>query len=451
MPGMPVAAEPIAVDNLPATVPTAETPLEDVPAAEEIPEEPKSASEAIDLEAMEQQFEAIQDVAVSPQTPVSEQVPSVDTPLPFASDPAPAEAPVPTTEQVSSVEATIPPEAAVPSTDQAAAVEATIPVEAAVPEVAPQPQVEEPLKPLFVSGQIVAQRKQVRYAASPFEIEERHYFQAQDEFNLSPLGQRDIILRSPSGGVFALEGLGEDEAKWSSTYLLALYCAAHPQLVQGFGMQFKSRTSISPIAAVIAAGMASQSNASNTAPIPAGLTKILITDDDETMLQRSIGNLGKAGLPPTCIELGLLDYNKQVPRAMASKFAFILGCDCAEGQVDSLARFVSSSLKKTGGAGKFVYVAQQGDSTMGYMQERLATSFRFQARFENVSLVERKLTPIMQDTIEAIRSHREREGSFVEEEEPMEQGYTIMLGRHNPNQNIGFNGEIAFSDINKRY
>ena len=93
--------------------------------------------------------------------------------------------------------------------------------------------------------------------SSPYAMEERQYYAvASDHQSLNPLGGKSIIFRGPpkptsekpngaytqiGPALYAIEGLkGEEDPDGLedfSCYAMALYCMAHPDVIQGRGVE----------------------------------------------------------------------------------------------------------------------------------------------------------------------------------------------------------------------
>jgi len=128
-----------------------------------------------------------------------------------------------------------------------------------------------------LTGKVVAQRYIYRISptksdiSSPYAIEERQYYSVADDRSLEPFGDKHFIFRdweakddipppeetlkmngSPrmyskiGKALYTVKDLKEDDpgddgdiggSVWDSSFALALYCMAHPEIIRGKGIE----------------------------------------------------------------------------------------------------------------------------------------------------------------------------------------------------------------------
>jgi len=127
-----------------------------------------------------------------------------------------------------------------------------------------------------LTGKVVAMRFIYRFSPTkssiqtPYTIEERQYYSVAEDRSLELFGERSFIFRGPErqdedvqppeesvkkngmprlytriGPVLhTVEGLQEDDdiddlggSTWESSYVMALYCMQHPEIISGRGLE----------------------------------------------------------------------------------------------------------------------------------------------------------------------------------------------------------------------
>ena len=128
-----------------------------------------------------------------------------------------------------------------------------------------------------LTGKIVAQRYIYRFSleksavSSPYAIEERQYYSVAEDRSLEPFGSKHFIFRDWEAkddipppeetlkkngtprmytrigkALYTVKDLNEDDpgddgdiggSVWDSSFALALYCMAHPEVIRGKGIE----------------------------------------------------------------------------------------------------------------------------------------------------------------------------------------------------------------------
>jgi hypothetical protein len=332
-----------------------------------------------------------------------------------------------------------------------------------------------------------------------YTIEERQSYTVAKDQSLQPLGEKSILFRGAGSArtrsttqnetktnyvdvdanvytmmgpaLYAVEGLklqqqqqqkkndnekdkkndkkndkdkGGHEDDCSSSYVMALYCMEHPEMIQGRGLEVGCREGIGGILSVIGAGLASDphtckypqtststtsedaiANANvTTAPTPKKLSKLLMTDRNQALLSNCRTNLQSGSFPASKVKLGLLDWNKDVQEEMKDQCQFIVGCHSAR-DVLALARTVAYALKcspfdgENDGGGdvdvdgdgdgdggglrsraSFVHIEPEHRENVDRLQKELEDGYRMNAEVKDIVLERVHLVPLIKDSKE---------------------------------------------------
>ena len=299
---------------------------------------------------------------------------------------------------------------------------------------------------------------------------------------------------------------GGHEDDCSSSYVMALYCMEHPEMIQGRGLEVGCREGIGGILSVIGAGLASDpqtckypqtststtsedaiANANvTTAPTPKKLSKLLMTDRNQALLSNCRTNLQSGSFPASKVKLGLLDWNKDVQEEMKDQCQFIFGCHSAR-DVLALARTVAYALKCSpfdgendgggdvdvdgdvdgGGGGlrsraSFVHIEPEHRENVDRLQKELEDGYRMNAEVKDIVLERVHLVPLIKDSQEDSKAQLKDDvdvnvdvgvdgkddignesGGYVEYQNIDTSGYSALVGYHNKDY-YGLNGRYFF-------
>jgi hypothetical protein len=392
-----------------------------------------------------------------------------------------------------------------------------------------------------------------------YTIEERQSYTVAKDQSLQPLGEKSILFRGAGStrtrtrsttqnetktnyvdvdanvytmmgpALYAVEGLklqqqqqqkkndkdkekdkkndkdkGGHEDDCSSSYVMALYCMEHPEMIQGRGLEVGCREGIGGILSVIGAGLASDphtckypqtststtsedaiANANvTTAPTPKKLSKLLMTDRNQALLSNCRTNLQSGSFPASKVKLGLLDWNKDVQEEMKDQCQFIFGCHSAR-DVLALARTVAYALKCSpfdgendgggendgdvdgGGGGlrsraSFVHIEPEHRENVDRLQKELEDGYRMNAEVKDIVLERVHLVPLIKDSQEDSKAQLKDDvdvnvdvgvdgkddignesGGYVEYQNIDTSGYSALVGYHNKDY-YGLNGRYFF-------
>ena len=346
---------------------------------------------------------------------------------------------------------------------------------------------------LLPVGKVIAQRSIYRFSPrqssmqSPFAIEKREYFEVKENQSMEPVGDTSYIFRCFDGeldesnesvspnyttigrALYSVNGLHEEDileegkgSAWETSCVSALYSMANPSVIAGKGMQLNSGAGTAGILSVIGAGLARGAAATTekSTPVPEDLTKILLTDSQVNALEKCVENLKAARFPGSKVELGLLDWNKNIPKKMTDNFDFIIGCDCAFllRTMTPLARTVASTLKSSPHnksedtsqkvQGKFLHIGPGNAESYYRLKKRLARRFNMRSRLDEIVLDRLDLVPLVLDSLEEasaqLKDETERKTSGAVEVQNIESSiYSALLSHHGEDYN-GSNGDLVF-------
>jgi hypothetical protein len=346
---------------------------------------------------------------------------------------------------------------------------------------------------LLPVGKVIAQRSIYRFSPrqssmqSPFAIEKREYFEVKENQSMEPVGDTSYIFRCFDGeldesnesvspnyttigrALYSVNGLHEEDileegkgSAWETSCVSALYSMANPSVIAGTGMQLNSGAGTAGILSVIGAGLARGTAATTekSTPVPEDLTKILLTDSQVNALEKCVENLKAARFPGSKVELGLLDWNKNIPKKMTDNFDFIIGCDCAFllRTMTPLARTVASTLKSSPHnkseetsqkvQGKFLHIGPGNVESYYRLKKRLARRFNMRSRLDEIVLDRLDLVPLVLDSLEEasaqLKDETERKTSSAVEVQNIESSiYSALLSHHGEDYN-GSNSDIVF-------
>mmetsp|Transcript_7839 Transcript_7839/g.14775 ORF Transcript_7839/g.14775 Transcript_7839/m.14775 type:complete len:482 (-) Transcript_7839:84-1529(-) len=288
------------------------------------------------------------------------------------------------------------------------------------------------------------------------------------------------------------EGVGG--SVWESSYAMALYCMENPDVFTGKGIEVGSGVGVGGILSAIGAGLASsksdassssngplkyqsiediantplennnnddyqEENKKSTAPVPIDLTKIIMTDSHEPLLNTCLDNLAAASFPVSKAEVALLDWNRRLPNDMKNNFDFIIGCDCAYyfPLVNPLARTVAYGLKSSPYdrknneqivRGKFLHIGPRHRESIDDLRRKLARGYRMNTRMKDIVLERIDLVPLIIDSMENVDAQMKEEvegetGGYVEYQNMETTNYSVLVGYHNEDYD-GFNGDYFF-------
>lgn len=200
-------------------------------------------------------------------------------------------------------------------------------------------------------------------------------------------------------------------------------------------------------------------NKKSTAPVPKGLSKIIMTDSHEPLLTKCLDNLAGASFPVSKAEVALLDWNRRLPNEMKNSFDFILGCDCAYyfPLVNPLARTVAYALKSSPYdrknneqiiRGKFLHIGPRHRESIDDLRRKLARGYRMNTKMKDIVMERIDLVPLIIDSMESIQRQMKEEvegetGGYVEYQNMETTSYSVLVGYHNEDYD-GFNGDYFF-------
>ena len=236
-------------------------------------------------------------------------------------------------------------------------------------------------------------------------------------------------------------------------------------------LPFQSGVGIGGILSVIGAGIVSDrlsvpaypnDEEDAEAPAPKTLSKILMTDKQEDILERCIENLEAAKFPDTKVKLGLLEWGKNVQGGIKDQCQFVMGCDCAEDFVP-LARTVAFALKCSpfdgqvqGGDGdmnmtraSFLHIEPRHRDCIDDLKRELKKGYRMNTMMmKEIELERVHLEPNFADSLEDAQAQLKEDmeaevGGFVKYQNIDTSGYAALVGYHNKDY-CGFNGQDFF-------
>lgn len=194
------------------------------------------------------------------------------------------------------------------------------------------------------------------------------------------------------------------------------------------------------------------------APVPKALTKLVMTDSHDNLLNKCLDNLAKASFPVTKAEVGNLDWNRRVPNDFKNMYNFIIGCDCAYyfPLVEPLARTVAYSLKDSPYnnqsneqhvRGKFLHIGPQHRESIDDLKRKMGRGYRMNTRTKEIVVDRHDLVPLIIDSLEDAEAQMKDEidkiGGYVEYQNVDTSRYSALTAYHNEEYD-GFNGDYFF-------
>ena len=358
----------------------------------------------------------------------------------------------------------------------------------------------------YLVGNVVAKRNLYRFSPtqspiqSPFTIERRQYFTVQQDQSMEPIGGQNFVFRgfveeldegeeeepifkadatrnfaAVGPALYSVNGLADGGASQDSNCALALYSMANPDTFEGQGMQLGSGSGVAGILSVVGAGLTAKfsgmkerqrnegwkpSDEKGNTPVPENLSKILLTESQGIMLDKCVQNLRASAFPPIKIELGLLDWEQNIPMSMGDMFDFIVGCDCAFGlpSVTPLARTVALALKSSPCdkaeqstqqiRGKFLHIGPGNKESYFDLKNGLVNLYKMVSSMEEIVLERLELVPLVFDSLDEAGAQLKNEtdanvGGIVEFQNIESSTYSALIAHHNEDYD-GSNGDDIF-------
>jgi len=359
-------------------------------------------------------------------------------------------------------------------------------------------------------GKVVAQRNLYRFSPtqspiqSPFTIEKRQCFTVQQDQSMQPIGGQSFIFRgfaeeldgveegqpiikadatrnfvAVGPALYSVNGLADGEAsqdsngaEWECSCALALYSMTNPDIIEGKGMQLGSGSGVAGILSVVGAGLTAgppglkeiqrqpADRKNKTPPVPESLSKILLTESQGNLLDKCVENLRASAFPIGKVELGLLDWEQNIPMSMGDMYDFIVGCDCAFGlpSVTPLARTVALTLKssprdkaeqsKQQIRGKFLHVGPGNIESNFDLENGLVNLHKMVSNMEEIVLERLELVPLVFDSLDEAGVQLKDEtdknvGGMVEFQNIESSIYSALIAHHNEDYD-GSNGDAIF-------
>lgn len=310
-----------------------------------------------------------------------------------------------------------------------------------------------------MTGTIIAQRHVYRISPtegtvkSSFIIEDRQYFKVNQDSTLEAYGDRSFILRRSSKKqsvfdfelgsiVLAINGLKEDNdmedasrnVAWQNAYAATLYFIANPFILHGQGLQVSSGSGLAGILSILGLGhsdLQTNSDAETSSGgeafslTPKNLSKILMTDANESNILKCIDNLRVGTFPSTKVELGLLDPSEEVTPNLFRAFDFVLAFDCANDPY-SLARIFASVLK--GGSNhRFVHITSSVKEQRK-LKNAVDSRLRMYSKVDDLVIEKLVLTPLVFNTQEeADLEINNADSSFWNEDVEVKEAESILF------------------------
>jgi hypothetical protein len=309
-----------------------------------------------------------------------------------------------------------------------------------------------------MTGSIIVQRHVYRLSPtegtvkSSFSIEDRQYFKVKQDSTLEAYGNRSFILRQSSKkqSVFDFElgsialvinGLKEDtdmedasrNLAWLNAYAATLYCIANPLILHGQGLQISSGSGLAGILSILGSGHSDQSGSDsetssseeNVSRTPKNLSKILMTDANESNILKCIDNLRVGMFPSNKVELGLLDPSEEVSPNLFRAFDFVLGFDCANDPY-TVARIFASVLKE-GSNHRFVHITFS-EKEQRKLKNAVDSRLRIYSKVDDIVMDKLVLTPLVFNTQEeADLEINNVESSFWNEDVEVKEAETLLF------------------------
>jgi hypothetical protein len=192
-------------------------------------------------------------------------------------------------------------------------------------------------------------------------------------------------------------------------------------------------------------------------PAPESLSKILMTDREEDILESCIDNLAAAKFPESKVKLGMLEWGKNVQDDIKEQCQFVIGCDCAKDFVP-LARTVALALKCSPfdghGEGEmtrasFLHIEPRCRNRIDDLRLELRNGYRMNTMMmKEIELERVELEPILVESEEDARKQMEEEmmdevGGLDKYLSIEKGGYSALVGYHNKDY-CGFNWKTFF-------
>ena len=160
-----------------------------------------------------------------------------------------------------------------------------------------------------------------------------------------------------------------------------------------------SGVGVGGILSAVGAGLVLSSGYTNgeSSPTPDTLSKLLMTDSNKNLLNTCVGNLGATSFPVPKVELGVLDWTKNVQDSMADRFDFIIGCNCAH-DFTPLAKTVAHSIISDASARSiFVHIGPENRKNTVGLKIELGSRYRMNTIVKDIQLERIQLAPAIED------------------------------------------------------
>lgn len=160
-----------------------------------------------------------------------------------------------------------------------------------------------------------------------------------------------------------------------------------------------SGVGVGGILSAVGAGLVLSSGYTNgeSCPTPDTLSKLLMTDSNKNLLNTCVGNLGATSFPVPKVELGVLDWTKNVQDSMADRFDFIIGCNCAH-DFTPLAKTVAHSIISDASARSiFVHIGPENRKNTAGLKIELGSRYRMNTIVKDIQLERIQLAPAIED------------------------------------------------------
>jgi len=195
------------------------------------------------------------------------------------------------------------------------------------------------------------------------------------------------------------------------------------------------------------------------APVPQTLTKVVMTDSHENLINKCLDNLNRVSFPVSKAEVDVLDWNMRISNDKRDRFDFIIGCECAYyfPLVAPLARTVAYTLKSSPYdrqineqfvRGRFLHFGPQHRESINDLKRKLESGYRMNTRMEEIVLEHIQLVPLIIDSLEDANAQMREEvegetGGFVEYQNIDATKHFALAGYHNEDYD-GSNGDYFF-------
>lgn len=195
------------------------------------------------------------------------------------------------------------------------------------------------------------------------------------------------------------------------------------------------------------------------APVPRTLTKLVLTDSHENLVNKCLDNLAAAKMPVSKAEVQIMDWNRRVPNDAKDQYNFVIGCDCAYyfPLVPPLARTVAYYLKSSPYdsqaneqfvRGTFLHIGPLHRESIDDLSRKLGRGYRMNARRKEIVLERHDLVPLIIDGLEVAETQMNEEtegeiGGYVEYQNVDTSKYSALVAYHSEEYD-GFNGDYFF-------